>query len=312
MPNYLLYNWAFLFLLMNVLEKYKCLALIASVKRYKHNSALHLRKDEAKFAQHIGISYNTYTKYRGMCIQLGCAKKTHNQVIFVNLVKCIKILDIGFTRNNKFLTDANVTDGTFKAYYEAIRESVLLLNYNKQNYKIQQNDAYLEAIAWSTNGRYKSTNSDTDKRCKKLMRKLIKKAQYMGITTTSLINSMVENRVNNNIVTGKTHASRLLRVSESTARRQLIKMSKKGEIKRTVIKRVIVDGESNKVDYSNGMYDYLKVMNTTGKIVPISHSRTFMHYEGSRITFNCNSTIENINRKLPSKALRLKEYVCAL
>ena len=205
-------SWAFLFN-MEIKEKYKLLAFITLLKFSKKNSILNKSINNSKFIKELGISNNTFQKYKKLSIDLGYIVPFNNHFKIIKLVEIINDLDININSYNRFFRHVYYKSKTFKSIYETIQESFLLKNFKSQEYKLHKK-SYKAEVA----------------------KEIISNCKYKGISLYSHCQCILSN-FNSKIVTGSYHCSKLNKLSHATNNSILNRMHTSNKLKRTIIRK---------------------------------------------------------------------------
>lgn len=124
------------------LHKYKLLAFVCSIKRYRKNSIIYGNEKKYGIYTAVGITASTYSKYLTDSVKLGLCRHLYGNYYFIGLKRVIEALfeDLKEWRYNTFFAQYNHT--TFKDFFNEINISILRKNVSQQDYqrhRIEQN-----------------------------------------------------------------------------------------------------------------------------------------------------------------------------
>lgn len=210
------------------------------------------------------MSLNTLKKYikflkeKNILLSLG----EHYQLI--TFYSACKILKINIDKRVLCFNHCNYKKITIKNIVKQYYQSSLLLNFNRQKYRIEQKKKEFDLVNKVENSKYTH---------KKTVKVLLKK--YGSIKRAK---QCVSKNYNNQIVTGKYHAAKLLNTSPSTANNIL-----KGMVEDSLIKREIIVEKLN-ILVSHESFDALKSENKKQLYVPSSSGLFYYIPKGSKIT----------------------------
>ena len=217
---------------MEIKEKYKLLAFITLLKFSKKNSILNKKIKTSSFIKELGISNNTFQKYKKLSIDLGYIIPYNNHFKIIKIVDIINDLDININSHNRFFRHVYYQSKTFKSIYETIQESFLLKNFKSQEFKLYKK-SYKAEVAKEiiSNSKYKVVQDNLP-----MKRKLEKEACKKGISLYSHCQCILSN-FNSKIVTGSYHCSKLNKLSHVTNNSILNRMHDSNKLKRTIIRK---------------------------------------------------------------------------
>lgn len=261
-PEFLL--WAFF---MEMIQKYKLLAFITLCKKSRNNSVfLYQNESSVKRSKELGVSFNTFKKFKVICLENSLLKEVNGHLIFVKMLDILTFLNDGiiceknltFNRFVLFFNYITYDNISYKNIYNQIRKSLVLKNYKQQEYNIKRNKSFIKDLGHGN---------------KKAIKVLIKQARSLGKSTAEYLKCLPKHK--ERIVSGKNHISKIIGMSPSTGQRLLKELSQK-EVTRIVITKQL----SNIVQGYD--LDSLRALNP-GKAVHLTKSGTFM-YLGSIIS----------------------------
>jgi hypothetical protein len=245
-------------------QKYKLLAFTTLVKLRHDNSVLYGQEGGKSTAKALGISYNTFKKYKKQSISLGILNPmgTHYQFIGIRKIVTILELDDCLNKHTRWFRHAGYTKVSFKIIYNQIKDILVLNNYKQQDHQIKTHSYEMGVFI------AKDCNSILNGKQRSVYKKLNKR----GETLTSL-----RSRTKDTIVSGKNHVARILGMSASTGSRLLHKLHTSKRIERKVVKTRI------DLPFSHASFDYIKENWNKCIILPISSLSIFLHFKGSSI-----------------------------
>jgi hypothetical protein len=227
----------------NLIEKYKVLALCVLIKHHTTNSVIPRKIPIAQYCKQIGISFNTFAKYRAIARKEGFFIGFGNTERLIKIVTIIDALDIDITRHHRFFREEYEKGEkvTFKKVYERILQSYLMVNYQSQQYKIDKKKHTLELLNQLDNS-FQACSSpqrqiDVDRQYKSLKRK------YKGDSIKE-IKSRISKGFNDRIVTGSYHAANLIGVSHTTANKKLWDLHNRKKLHREVVESYLPEYNS--------------------------------------------------------------------
>lgn len=253
---------------MEMIQKYKLLAFITLCKKSRTNSVcLYKNESLVKRSKEIGIGFNTFKKFKQICINNNLLREKDGCLIFVKMTEVLTFLNDGVVAEknlifNRFLLFFNYVKYdvvSFKNVYNQIRKSLVLKNYRQQEYHIKRNKSFKQDL--------RNGNS-------KAIRILIKKAKEAGLSTSDYLKSLP--KFSERIVSGKYHISSIIGMSPSTGQRLLKELSLK-EVHRMI--------QTKKLSNCQNNYELEALRNDfPGKAVHLTKKGSFL-YLGSVISF---------------------------
>ena len=195
-----------------------------------------------KLATSLKINFRTFKKYLNKCIELGMIKSQGEHLYVINYRDLIKNWCGIDSEHNKKLqkffthvfifnkTDYGKKNPSFKDIYNQIIDSVIIKNFQQQEYKINKQKKTLDLYQKSS----KEGCHPTSKREYKLLKSLVKEAAQRGLTTEQYI-KRISKKTDWYIKTGKNHISKLIGMSSSTGQIRLKKLQKENKIQREII-----------------------------------------------------------------------------
>jgi len=259
------------------LAKYRTLAFITLIKLERRNSVVDKQAHLGDFSSKIGISYNSYKKYRRICLNLGLLKVVKGHDVYVGIQRCIEVL--GLPKINKhvhFFNKCKHTKIDFITIYNTIVKAITLNNFQQQKFNANKSKDLKRVTKLIRKNRNIASAKD-----RMTVKCIAKNARYHNLSTLEYCDSILLKEIKtteDSIKTGKYHLSKLLGLSPSTGINILKSMVKDNTVKRTVIKFNI-----SKLDYTNDSFDYLRNTYPQFTIIPYSSNKSFNVYKGSRI-----------------------------
>lgn len=252
---------------MNVESKYKLIAFAALLKSKQKNSIIFVNDGDVAIAKKLGLSFNTFKKYKNLCIvnDLFVISKCNLQM--KSLPKIIKALGLDDVIH-KHIRFTSTESLTLRMYYNRILKAILMNNFRQQEFNRCRVIERRNVLVQTMNGH------NLGKKEKALFRKLVKESKGNFQTYSK----RVIKSVSKNVVSGKNHASALIGMSASTGIRTLKRMDREGDIKRQVI------SVKSNAPYSFEGYDNLnKTEGKSGVLVPSPSNKCFYISVGSSI-----------------------------
>jgi hypothetical protein len=262
---------------MTQLAKYRTLAFITLIKLERKNSVVDMEAHLGHFAAKIGISYNSYKKYRKICLELGLCKIENGHDRYIDIQQCIQVL--GLTKINKhvhFFNKCKHADRTLIGVYDTIIKGITLNNFKQQQHNTNKNKDLKRVTKLIRKNRNIASAKD-----RAMVKHITKNARYHNLSTLEYCDSILLKELQpteDSIKTGKYHLSKLLGLSPSTGINLLKDMIKDNTVKRTVIKFNV-----SKLGYSNDSFDLLRAKYPKFTVLPYSGNKSFNVYKGSRI-----------------------------
>ena len=242
----------------------------------RENSILAGNIKEVSLASRMGMSYNTYKKYKRSSLQLGLFTTVGSSVRAVGLVKALKILSLeNIDKHNRFWRGVQYKKMSFNEVYKTIVDGIVLKNFKQQKYKIEKNkEKRIIARKLLSNGKMAAKDLP-------LVKKIQKEARETGVETNLYVKGMLgkESKNSNNVViTGKFHVGKLTGLSSSSGSNILNRIVKEGKVKsRRIIKRFI-----SNINYSNNGYEVVNDL-YSGVVIPSIKYNNYSIIKGSEI-----------------------------
>lgn len=271
-----------------MVRRCKILAFLTMIKFHRRNSCIYTSENLTQVYKSLKMSYNTFHKYFSICIKEGFIIEDKGAYRAIKLRTAMQQLDL---TNLKFFHQTEYDcEITFKNVYKQIQDSLLIRNFQQQQYKIEQNKDFLKVYYKKSKNRVKSEVFYTTSE-KRVLKKLIVCARKAGMSTDKYIKRIEES--SKEILTGKFHASNILGMSPASGANALKRLSK-SKIQR---EKVSIKSDLKMTDHS---FEILKAENPNTVIVPTR--KGFFLSKGSIINLdtlyiNNNYSIYNISRK---------------
>ena len=256
---------------MTATEQYKILAFIFLFKACRKNSLRYSHETVSACLRNCGIRmpYNTFKKYWELCEKLGLITKIGKHQGIIGWDQCIDKLGLTFSnrRINKIIKSRNISTMTFTQITNWVEQSLFLMNFKAQQYKIDRKEDKFKI--------YKALANDKPLRQGDL-RKIAGSARKEGLSLKQYALSMLAKH-NNKIVTGSYHLSSLFGISQKKCNTLLNGMVKNNIITRTIIINRWFEGEVNA-----STFDLAKELSGNALIIP--SAKCFFQVVGSEIS----------------------------
>lgn len=253
---------------MDVKTRYSIISFVILLKLHRRNSCIYSHDNQKELAKNLGISYNSYRKYKKICIERGYLKKMGSHLQAIKIRTIIPDLGPDTDKYQRYFTEFKYEKISFKAVYNQLVKSFILLNYERQEFKINQSKNILEKI---DNNRKLMTKSQKGK-----ITTFIKKAAKSGLSFDEY-RQCILSRIEKGIISGKNHVANLINYSSTSGLRWLRKLEKEGIIDRKV-KKLYLDGS-----LSHELFDYYKAKYKHSFVIPCRYLNKFMVILGSSI-----------------------------
>lgn len=273
---------------MNV-RKYKILAFLTMMKYHRRNSSIYGWESTVILAKSFGMSFNTFKKYFNLCLSKKYIVKKGNNYQAIGLTKVIKKFKL---EHLKFFKHTEYSETpSFKDVYKQIQDSILIKNFTQQDFAIKKDLESLKSYEISLYNRTMSRDQ------KKSLKRLVKKAGKLRLSTDELVKRMYKNI--NTIKTGKNHAAKLLGMSTSSGKNILRRLSKDNKIEVKIIQEKI------RMDVNHASFEYLKKKH---KCVVIPSNGFFWLSIGREVSLDTKYMTDSYNTKESEKNINLSDF----